>query len=221
MQRWFITGTDTEVGKTVITACLAEAAHDRGSVLALKPVASGVPVGQAGEDASSLGTAGHHPPQIFATYTPPISPHRAAIIADKPLNLQAMMSWINERTADTVLVEGVGGWKVPLRTGDNAFGIPELAEAIAAPVIVVAANRLGVLNHTLLTVESIQKAGLTVAAVILNSSDEHKDASSNTNFDDLRLLLNVPALNIPCIQPQQRDDRLQWGRVIWKSLLQS
>src|SRR5262245_23087922 len=140
--RWFVTGTDTDVGKTVVTACLAEAARDRGSVVAAKPVASGVAPGTAGDDASLIGAAAGHAPICFAAFAAPLSPHRAAALEGRapPASL---LDDVRALAADTVLVEGVGGWRVPLGGG---WWNEDVARAADARVIVVAADRLGVLN---------------------------------------------------------------------------
>jgi len=209
MTRWFITGTDTGVGKTVVTACLAQAAA--GSVRAVKPIESGVPAGQEyGEDARRLGEAAGHPPLTAMHFTAPVSPHRAAMLEDRAVDLAAVSSWLSQIQADTVLVEGIGGWRVPW--------VRELCQATCGRVLVVAANRLGVLNHTLLTVEAIAHDGFEVAAVILNPCGQPPDASSSTNLDDLADLLDVPVLDLGRVEPVDSTSRARCGRQLWAAL---
>ena len=190
----FITGTDTEVGKTVITAALAAGLAARGhAVRAIKPLASG---GEApGEDATFLGEAAGHPPLVYRCFETPASPDRAAKEAGESVSWDALLAWIRgQATAHTTLVEGVGGWEVPLLPGKRAS---DLAVALDLPVLVVAANRLGVINHTLLTVAAVQARGLRVVGVVLNDmSGAHPDLA-RWNRDDLRGELDVPVLSCP------------------------
>ncbi|MEQ1569151.1 MAG: ATP-dependent dethiobiotin synthetase BioD, partial [Myxococcota bacterium] len=132
--RLFVTGVDTGVGKSVVTACLAAARRRVGSVVACKPVASGVPAGEPGEDAALLGWAAGHPPCGFAAFSAPLSPHRAAeregrVVSDDVLDQLRSLS------ADTVLVEGVGGWRVPLRLTPPLW-VADLARATGGAVVV-------------------------------------------------------------------------------------
>jgi len=192
--RLFITGTDTEVGKSMVTACLAASARATvgpGGVVAAKPVASGVEPGRAGDDAELIAAAAGHAPRVFATYQAPVSPHRAARLEGRPVDDAALLAWLGDLQAPNVLVEGVGGWRVPVT---ETLHVVDLARAVAAPVLVVAADRLGVLNHTLLTVEAVRRDGLAVAGVVLNrgAGANAEDASLPHNLDDLRELLDVP-----------------------------
>lgn len=191
--RLFITGTDTDVGKTAATAALAAALAERGTVVAAKPVASGVPDGQSGDDAEALGRAAGHPPTIHTTYRAPLSPHRAARQEGRPLDERGLLAWVEALSADHVLVEGVGGWCVPL---SDRLWVRDLARAAADDVVVVAADRIGVLNHTLLTVEAVRRDGFRVLGVVLNRGipTAEGDPSPSTNADDLRMLLDVPVV---------------------------
>lgn len=179
--RVFVTGTDTDVGKSVVSAAIAQA--DPGRV-ALKPIASGV-TGGPEDDAPRIGS-----PRSPFSYAPAVSPHRAAA---QEIELDAVLAWVRRYEAPRMLVEGVGGWRVPISW---SFGVPELASALGFPVLVVAANRIGVLNHTLLTVDAIRASGQTVCGVVLNEV-RAKDASVGTNLADLRRLLDVPVRAFP------------------------
>ena len=201
--RLFVTGTDTEVGKSVVTAALAAALRHRGGVVALKPLATGGP--PPGEDATLIGESAGHPPQVFRTALEAAAPDRAFRQAgEPPPDRDALLAWIRgfEQPQPHLLVEGVGGWTVPLGGG---LRVSALAAALGYPVLVVAANRLGVLNHTLLTVEAIQQQGLPVAGVVLN--DLHASTTPAPlrawNAADLASelpgvpLVRLPALAIP------------------------
>ena len=173
--RVFVTGTDTDVGKTWVSAAIVASQPDR---VALKPVASGV-LGTDQDDAPRIGS-----PRSPWSYPAPVSPHRAA---PHEIPLDAVLAWIRERSAPRMLVEGAGGWRVPMSW---SAGFADLARELGFPVLVVAADRLGALNHTLLTVEAIRADGLPVCGVVLNDLGERVP----TNLDDLERLLDVPVV---------------------------
>ncbi|MCB9671688.1 MAG: dethiobiotin synthase [Alphaproteobacteria bacterium] len=202
---YFVTGTDTDVGKSVITAALAAARH--GQVTAVKPVASGVDGGPG--DAERIAIAAGHPPTVFATWRTPVSPHLAAALEARPLDLHALLDWL-DAIPEPRLIEGVGGWRVPLAL-EPRFEVVDLARHVDLPVLVVAANRLGVLNHTLLTVEAVRGAGLEVAAVVLNTVGA-EDASTAHNLADLRALAGVPVHPFPHVDPTDPGALARAGR---------
>jgi dethiobiotin synthetase len=213
--RLFVTGTDTDVGKSVVTACLAQAARHHGSVRAAKPVASGVTPGTAGDDATLIAAAAGHLPIVFATFAAPLSPHRAARLEGRTLPA-SLLEDVAALTADTVLVEGVGGWRVPLGGG---WWNEDVARAAGARVVVVAADRLGVLNHTLLTVDAVRRAGLHLAGVVLNRGAGAGDASRVHNLDDLRELTNLPVAVLPSLDPGDEAARDEAGRHLWRAIV--
>ena len=200
--RLLVTGTDTGVGKTVVSAALALASGAR----ALKPVASGGP-----EDAELLALAGgpveHH--RLFRT---PVSPHRAAEVEGEAIDPMSLLAWIRRRaSAGPVVVEGVGGFEVPLAWD---FRVSDLAANLGWPVAIVAPNRLGVLNHALLTVQAVEARRLTVQAVFLNElGEDTQDLSRGSNLLDLRRLLDVPVLPFPRVTSLDREALLQAGLV--------
>ncbi|WP_148714849.1 dethiobiotin synthase [Chitinolyticbacter meiyuanensis] len=176
--RYFITGTDTEVGKTVVTCQLlrAFAAHSLRTV-AMKPVASGCEL-VAGDlvnaDVVAHAAAGNvdaplawRSPYRFA---PPISPHLAAREAGVTVSLDHLADCADRLgcLADVVLVEGAGGWYAPLTEHET---MADLAVHLAAPVILVVGMRLGCINHALLTAESIAARGVRLAGWIANAVD--------------------------------------------------
>ena len=207
----FVTGTDTDVGKSVVVAALAAAW--RGKVHAIKPVASG---GDAGPtDARRIADAAGHAPLVYATWQTPVSPHRAALLEEQPLDVQGLLDWL-DGFEGLRLVEGVGGWRVPL-TLSPRFEVVDLAQHLSLPVVVVAANRLGVLNHTVLTVEAVRTAGLEVVGVVLNDLGGD-DASCAHNLDDLNRLLDVPVFAFPCIEPADPEQLRTAGQELAQAL---
>ncbi len=219
LPRLFVTGTDTEVGKTVVTACLAAAFPERAR--AAKVVASGVapndPTG--GEDAALLAFAAGHPPSVFATFEAPVSPHRAALLEGRTLDPAMLTGWLRGLRGNPLLVEGVGGWRVPI-TPD--FDVCDAARVVDAPVLVVAADRLGVLNHTRLTIEAIRADGFEVAGVVLNrgvaTRSPGDDPSTTSNLEDLRTLLDVPVLPCERVETDDREALGSLGRALWLDL---
>lgn len=168
----FLTGTDTNVGKTLISCALLHHFAAQGQrVIGMKPVAAGVNAAGEYDDvvqlcAASTVSAALRDINPYA-FPPAIAPHLAAQqvgirIAFAPI-LAAFQTLAQQ--ADTVIVEGVGGWRVPLNeTQDSA----DLAKALNLPVILVVGMRLGCLSHALLTVESIAASGLTLAGWVAN-----------------------------------------------------
>jgi dethiobiotin synthetase len=163
---WLITGTDTDVGKTVVTAAIAAAWRQRGlQPRAIKPLATGST--PPGSDAEQLGMAAGHEPAVHTCLPQPASPERAAIEAQETIDMAAVVSWVQGQHGTPLLVEGVGGFAVPI---DSENTIADFAIQLGHPVLIVAANRLGVLNHTLLTVQAVKAAGLPIAGVVLNNA---------------------------------------------------
>jgi dethiobiotin synthetase len=202
--RAFITGTDTGVGKTFATALLARALRRAGlDTVALKPVCSGdrrdAEILRAACD-GDLGLDGVNP----IWFQMPVAPCLAARRERRGVSLPALEAWFRSVTAgrQSVLVEGAGGWLVPLAEGTL---IADLAAAFGLPVIVVVANRLGCINHALLTVESIRSRGLECRGLILNSPDRDS-AEGLENRSLLEEFAGVPVLFE--ITPGQREIEL-------------
>ena len=188
-----IVGTDTGIGKTYISALIIEELRKRGvSAVGLKPACSG-----SREDAERLWEANGGVldldvinPRWFQT---PVAPLTAGRIEGGALELDAMVAQIGGVRSDFefTLVEGVGGWEVPLGEG---FGIPEFAKELGLPVLVVAANWLGAINHTLLTVNAVRAAGLECLGVVLNHLQAERDVAVTTNRVILDELCPVPII---------------------------
>lgn len=177
-QGFFITGTDTGVGKTLVSAALIHSLCDTGlRVSGMKPVASGcieTGHGLRNEDADQLLKAAN----VSADYDlicpyrflPPIAPHIAARQAGIVISTDYIVECYQrlESSCDAVVVEGVGGWQVPL---DEQKNLPDLAIKLGLPVIIVVGARLGCINHALLTAESVLASGLSVAGWVFNQID--------------------------------------------------
>jgi len=198
----FVTGTDTEVGKTVVAAGIVRALADRGArVAAMKPVASGgrpTAAGLRNDDAERLLAAAN----VEADYAevnpycfePPIAPHVAAAEAGDVIRFAPVLRAATAlaRRSDALVVEGVGGWRVPLAGGLDVAG---LARVLALPVVLVVGLRLGCLSHACLTAESIAGGACTLAGWIGSAVDPDM-ARSAENIDTLERLLPAPCLGI-------------------------
>jgi dethiobiotin synthetase len=174
-QAYFVTGTDTEVGKTFATCALLRLAGQRGlRALGMKPVAAGVDGGGRNEDVEQLIAASsiQAPRELVNPYCfeAPVAPHIAAAIEGRSVDTNRIAAAARDLAADAdlLLVEGVGGFRVPL--GDDV-DTADLAERLALPIILVVGLRLGCLNHALLTAEAIRSRGLKLAGWIANGID--------------------------------------------------
>jgi len=210
---YFITGTDTDVGKTTVAAGLLHAARQSGlSTAAGKPVASGcsvVPEGLRNADALAL-MAECSVPLTYdeinpVAFEPPIAPHLAAREAGVALTVQSLlkpMRHVLGKNADFTLIEGAGGWRVPLADQSN---LSDLAAALQLPVILVVGVRLGCINHALLTAEAIAQDGLQLAGWVANIIDA-KTSRLEENLATLAERLPAPCLGrVPRLKKPSAD----------------
>jgi dethiobiotin synthetase len=210
---YLITGTDTGVGKTFVTTGLIRFARSLGiDCIGMKPICTG-----DNRDVLEIVSAcGRVEPEHLLNpiwYRTPVAPYTAAIVENRLIDLIAIRTAFEElaKRHEAILVEGAGGIAVPIQSD---YDFRDLARDLDLEVIVVAANRLGVLNHTRLTVEAIQSAKLTCSLVLLNSAVAETDLSQSTNSSVLEDLLKVPIIAI------ERDQK-EFGEIInklgWKT----
>jgi len=197
MKGIFITGTDTGVGKTYFTSLLTRALRKRSvPAIPLKPISAG---DRTDSILLSEATGGVISPiEINPVHFPaPLSPYAASMVEGRPFPwgiLRERMEKLAQTYEGPFLVEGAGGWRVPL---DSSMGIREWAQELSLPVVVVARNSLGTLNHTLLTVDSIRQSNLPLLGVVLNDTTPKPDDSSITNPALLEQLTRLPVLSLP------------------------
>lgn len=197
---FFVTGTDTGVGKTLVACSLLRAFANRGlRVVGMKPVASGAAPHDGRlvhDDVEKLLAAGntdapreHVNPYCFE---PPIAPHIAASGAGMRIDLDRIEACFNALAAraDVVIVEGVGGFRAPLGPGAD---MAHLAARLALPLVLVVGLRLGCLNHALLTAEAITHRGLKIAGWVANHVDPRM-AAADENVRALETLIAAPRL---------------------------
>jgi dethiobiotin synthetase len=200
MKGFFITGTDTEIGKTFVTAALTRALAATGRRVApIKSLAAGQEFADGrwvNEDVATLLAAqnlGLKDADVGPLqFREPCAPHIAARLEGRSIDRDALLAAIRATAtqADIALVEGVGGFRVPLTdTWDTA----DLAVDLGLPVILVVGLRLGCINHALLTAEAIRARGLRLAAWVANTVDERQPHVTD-NLQALQSGLNAPCL---------------------------
>ncbi|MDR7171552.1 dethiobiotin synthetase [Nocardia kruczakiae] len=195
MSRLIVTGTSTDVGKTVVTAALAAAARSAGRTVAVcKPAQTGVAPGEAGDLAVIERLAGVTRTLELARYPEPLAPDTAARRCGQPLlTLGETVAGIDSLAdADLTLIEGAGGLLV--RVGE--FTLLELAQKLAAPVLVVAAAGLGTLNHSELTTRALAAAGVRCAGLVIGSWPSAPDLASECNRTDLPEVTGVEVVGV-------------------------
>lgn len=203
---WFVTGTDTEVGKTAISCALLAAASAQGlSTAAVKPVAAGCDEQGHNDDALQLmaamsKTLDYEQVNPIAL-GPAIAPHIAAAQEGRRMQasrLAGLCRGVLVGGADFTLVEGAGGWRVPIGPRET---LADVAGQLQLGVILVVGMRLGCINHALLTAEAIRADGLQLAGWVANQPGERMSCHDE-NLDTLRNLLPAPMLGeVPHISP--------------------
>lgn len=214
---YFVTGTDTEVGKTLSSCALLHALRARHArVVGMKPVAAGATRTDAGwlnEDVLALRAASSLavPPELDNPYCfpDPLSPHIAAARVGQGVSVDVLLARYQALAAlaDAVVVEGAGGFIVPLSATHTSA---DLAQRLALPVVLVVGLRLGCLNHALLTQEAVAARGLRLAGWVANRIDPAMQAQDD-NIATLQARIRAPMLaDIPWLAtPDARTVALQ------------
>jgi dethiobiotin synthetase len=204
----FVTGTDTEVGKSVVAAAICAALASRGErVAAFKPAVSGLDEGSEGwpDDhrlLASVASTGQSPDRIAPyRFGPAVSPHLAAELAGVTVEPSRLRAAAGEaaRGADAFVVEGVGGLMVPL-AGD--YLVRDFAADLDLPVVVAARPGLGTINHTLLTVDAVRAAGLELAGVVMTP---WPPAPSRLEVSNRETIERLAAVEVSGLAPTQPD----------------
>lgn len=211
MRGVFVTGTGTEVGKTVVAAALANTARRGGRRVAVfKPAVSGLvdyPLRPETWEAAPelpdhallrLAAGSSQVDDEIAPYRygPAVSPHLASELDGEPIDADLLRSGALAAAegADLLICEGVGGFLVPLTPG---YLVRDLATDLGLPVVIVAAPGLGTINHTLLTVEAVRRAGLDAEAVVLNPWPAEPSEMERSNLETIERLGRVPVETLP------------------------
>lgn len=195
----FVTGTDTGVGKTLVTVALIEALKREGfRVVGMKPVAAGLDDAGENEDVSRILQAANVPAPVEVVspyrFLPSVAPHIAARMAGVRMTLEAISEAYTflARKADWVVMEGAGGFLAPFNESQGMDAIPV---RFNLPAVLVVGMRLGCLNHALLTAEAIRARGLILAGWVANSIDPSM-AGFDENLVTLKTRLAAPCLGV-------------------------
>ena len=217
---YFVTGTDTEVGKTFVTSSLLRAFRRQGlSCKAMKPIASGCDEASGQLRNGDAMALMHHAsvkleyetvnPNAFA---PAIAPHIAAQESGQAITVQGLVEQTHlfmQHECDISLIEGAGGWLVPLNDKES---FEDYVKALSLPVILVVSIRLGCINHALLSARAIRQAGLSLAGWVANISVPDGERVKE-NIDSIANWMEAPLLaTIPYIHPTKSDPNMD-GRI--------
>jgi dethiobiotin synthetase len=217
----FVTGTGTEVGKTVVAAAIARTAAAEGRRVAVfKPAVSGLDdyaaSGAEPDQALLRRAAGSEQADAEIApyrYGPPLSPHLAAELAGETIEPSVLRQAAADAAsrADLLVCEGVGGFLVPLSPD---YLVRDLARDLGYPVAVAASPGLGTINHTLLTIEAVRAAGLDVAMVVMTPWPQAPSDLERSNRDTVERLGGAPVRSLPTLElgSPERWPALEYGR---------
>ena len=200
MRGIFVTGTGTEVGKTVVAAAIAHTlAGDGAKVAVFKPAVTGLDDSAETDYAllrRAAGSAQSDDEIAPYRYGPAASPHLAAALGGEEIDPQRLLAAAREAGdgADALVCEGVGGLLVPLAPG---YLVRDLAIDLALPLAIAASPGLGTINHTLLTIEAARSAGLEISAVVLTPWPDQPTQIAQSNLETIASLGRVEVQTLP------------------------
>jgi len=208
----FVTGTGTEVGKTVVAAVIAHTLAAQGlEVAVFKPAVTGLDeAGEADHELLRRAAGSSQSDEEIAPYRygPPASPHLAAEMASERIESGRLLeaARIAADGVDTLVCEGVGGLLVPLAGPAGAYLVRDLAIDLGYPLVVVASPGLGTINHTLLTLEVARHAGLEVALVVLTPWPEQSTDVERSNLETIASLGEIEVQSLPSLDLAKPTD---------------
>jgi dethiobiotin synthetase len=212
MRGVFVTGTDTEVGKTVLAAAITATAAGGGmTVAAFKPVVTGLDEPVTGwprdhELLAQVANAGQAPEDVSPfRYGPAVSPHLAQELAGEAVDAGRLVELAEAQAerADALVVEGVGGLLVPL-TGD--YLVRDFAGELSLPVVIAARPGLGTISHSLLTIEAARAVALRIQAVVLTPWPADPSRMARSNMETIERFGEVPVIGLPRTEPAKLAD---------------
>lgn len=211
MQNFLITGTDTDAGKTYITCLLLKALITSGiRAMGFKPFSCG-----DRQDPRAIRDAAGIPDFPLDAINPiylqnPTCPYAAAMLENRLIHIPSVIDAYHKLTTqfDSVLVEGIGGWQVPISA---TYMFADFAKVLNLPIILVVGNKLGAINHTLLTLQSIRAQGLTCHGIIFNSTVQEWTPAHITNRSIIEETSGVPILAEIIYEQDEIDLPAHWN----------
>jgi dethiobiotin synthase len=201
----FVTGTDTGVGKTTVSAALMHRYCSQAQLCYWKPIQTGIEEDDDSETVRTLASCA--PGQVFdqgARLPRPLSPHLAAKLAGETLEVEVLVDLIHRQPSSRRwVVEGAGGVLVPINDTDTMV---DLMLRLALPVVVVARSGLGTINHTLLTLEALRRRSLVVAGVVMAGDPNADNREAIEHFGNVRVLAQMPRFS-----PLKTDALRSWA----------
>lgn len=191
MKGVFVTGTDTNIGKTIVSAALTGAFKESESVCYWKPIQTGIEIDDDTRTVRRLAECGDD--EIFDKgfrLERPLSPHLSARLANTEITIEKILDFLPKETAEKFwIVEGAGGIFVPLNETESMI---DLIKALDLPVVIVARSGLGTINHTLLTVEALRNRGLKILGVVMNGEPNAENRKAIEHFGQVKVLAEMP-----------------------------
>lgn len=208
MRGIFITGTDTNIGKTIVSAALIQALRENENVIYWKPIQTGIEEDNDTETVRKLAncSANEIHDKGFRLEKP-LSPHLSARLANVEITIQKTLSFVENQSEDKFwIVEGAGGILVPLN--ENELMI-DLIKALNLPILIVSRSGLGTINHTLLTIEVLRNRGLEILGVIMNGEPNLENKKAIEHFGKVSVLAEMPKF-----EKLDRDTLKNWSSKI-------
>ncbi|HEY0426827.1 MAG TPA: dethiobiotin synthase [Pyrinomonadaceae bacterium] len=191
MKGIFITGTDTGIGKTIVSASFVCALRKKEKVCYWKPIQTGIEEDNDTETVAKLANCS--PEEIFDQgfrLEKPLSPHLSARLANVEITIKKILSLAAEKASENFwIVEGAGGVLVPLNQSELMI---DLIKALDLPVLIVARSGLGTINHTLLTLEAVRNRNLKIFGVVMNGETNKENRKAVEHFGRVRVLAQMP-----------------------------
>ncbi len=191
MKGIFITGTDTNIGKTIVSAALINTLRETENVVYWKPIQTGIEVDNDTETVKNLANCSDE--EIYDKgfrLEKPLSPHLSARLANIKITIEKVLDFIKNKTENKFwIVEGAGGILVPLNDKDLMI---DLMKVLKLPVLIVARSGLGTINHTLLTIESLRNRGLEILGVIMNGEPNSENKKAIEHYGKVSVLAEMP-----------------------------
>jgi len=191
MNGLFVTGTDTDIGKTVVSAALMSALRGKESVCYWKPIQTGIEADDDTQTIQKLAKCTNK--EIFGEgfrLERPLSPHLSARLANVEITIGKTLAFIKDKNDERFwIVEGAGGVFVPLNESELMI---DLIKALNLPVVIVARSGLGTINHTLLTVEALRNRKLEIFGVVMNGEPNEENRKAIEHFGQVKVLAQIP-----------------------------